>query len=64
LPELRNGGHEYDGPYRQIFTAEMNIDGTAWRAEKRTSGQFDKGFPQLHVAGSKSYTIWQQTDVS
>ena len=56
--------HEYDGPYRQIFTAEMNIDGTAWRAEKRTSGQFDKVFPQLHVAGSKIYTIWQQADAT
>jgi hypothetical protein len=26
--------HEYDGPFRQIFTAEMNVDGTGWRAEK------------------------------
>jgi len=31
--------HEYDGPYRQIFTAEMNINGTGRKAEKRTSGQ-------------------------
>lgn len=30
--------HEYDGSFRQIFTAEMNIDGTDWKAEKRTSG--------------------------
>ena len=28
--------HEYDGPFRQIFTAEMNIDGTGWKAETRT----------------------------
>src|SRR4030042_5270525 len=56
--------HEYDGPFRQIFTAEMNIDGTAWKAEKRTSGQFDKVFPQLHVAGGKIYTIWQQADAT
>jgi hypothetical protein len=56
--------HEYDGPYRQIFTAEMNIDGTGWKAEKKTSGQFDKVFPQLHVAGGKIYTIWQQADAT
>jgi hypothetical protein len=56
--------HEYDGPFRQIFTAEMNIDGTAWKADKRTSGQFDKVFPQLHVAGNKIYYIWQQPDAT
>jgi len=56
--------HEYDGPFRQIFTAEMNRDGTGWKAEKRTSGQFDKVFPQLHVAGSKIYYVWQQPDAT
>jgi len=56
--------HEYDGPFRQIFTAEMNIDGTGWKAEKRTSGQFDKVFPQLHVARNKIYTVWQQPDAT
>jgi len=56
--------HEYDGPYRQIFTAEMNIDGTGWKAEKRTSGQFDKVFPQLHVAGGVIYCVWQQPDAT
>jgi len=56
--------HEYDGPSRQIFTAEMNMDGTDWKAEKRTSGQFDKVFPQLHVAGSKIYYVWQQPDAT
>jgi hypothetical protein len=56
--------HEYGGPYRQIFTAEMNIDGTAWKAEKRTAEQFDKVFPQLLVAGNKIYTIWQQPDAT
>jgi hypothetical protein len=54
--------HEYDGPYRQIFTAEMNTDGTKWKAEKRTSGQFDKVFPQLHVVGNKIYYVRQQPD--
>ena len=54
--------HEYDGPFRQIFTAEMNIDGTGWKAEKRTSGQFDKVFPQLQVVGNKIYYVRQQPD--
>jgi len=56
--------HEYDGPYRQIFTAEMNVDGTDWRAEKRTFGQFDKVFPQLQVVGNKIYYVRQQPDAS
>ena len=56
--------HEYDGPFRQIFTAEMNIDGTGWRAEKRTSGQFDKVFPQLQVVGNKIYYVRQQPDMA
>jgi hypothetical protein len=56
--------HEYDGPFRQIFTAEMSIDGTGWKAEKRTSGQFDKVFPELHVAGNKIYYVRQQPDAT
>jgi len=56
--------HEYDGPYRQIFTAGMNVDGTGWKAEKRTSGQFDKVFPQLQVVGNKIYYVRQQPDAT
>ena len=56
--------HEYDGPYRQIFTAEMSIDGTAWKAEKRTSGQYDKVFPQLQVVGNRIYYVRQQPDAT
>ncbi|OGQ11662.1 MAG: hypothetical protein A2026_18335 [Deltaproteobacteria bacterium RBG_19FT_COMBO_46_12] len=56
--------HEYDGPFRQIFTAEMNIDGTGWKAVQRTSGRYDKVFPQLQVAGGKTYYVWQQSDVT
>ena len=56
--------HEYDGPFRQVFTAEMNTDGTGWKAEKRTSGQFDKVFPQLHVVENKIYFVRQQPDAS
>ncbi len=54
--------HEYDGPFRQIFTGEMNVDGTGWKAEKRTSGPFDKVFPQLQVARNKVYYVRQQPD--
>ena len=56
--------HEYDGPFRQIFTAEMNIDGRGWNAEKRTLGQYDKTFPQLQVVGSKIYYVRQQPDAT
>ena len=54
--------HEYDGPYRQIFTAEMNVDGMGWKAEKRTSGPSDKTFPQLQVVVNKIYYVHQQPD--
>ena len=54
--------HEYDGPFRQIFTAQMNPDGTAWKAEKKTSGQFDKVFPQLQAAEKRIYYVRQQPD--
>ena len=54
--------HEYDGPFRQIFTAEMNINRTGWKAEKKTSGQYDKTFPQLQVVASKIYYVRQQPD--
>ncbi len=56
--------HEYDGPFRKIFTAEMNMDGTGWKAERRTSGQFDKVFPQLQVIGNKIYYVRQQPDAT
>lgn len=56
--------HEYDGPFRQIFTAGMNVDGTGWKAEKRTSGPFDKVFPQLQVAGNRIYYVRQQPDTA
>jgi hypothetical protein len=56
--------HEYDGPFRQIFTAEMNTDGTGWKAEKRTSGQFDKVFPQLQVVENRIYYVRQQPDAT
>jgi hypothetical protein len=56
--------HEYDGPFRQIFIAEMNIEGTGWKSEKRTSGQFDKVFPQLQVVGNKIYYVRQQPDAT
>ena len=56
--------HEYDGPFRQIFTAEMNIDGTGWKAEKRTAGQYDKVFPQIQMVNNKIYYVRQQPDAT
>ena len=56
--------HEYDGPFRQIFTAQMSTDGTGWKADQRTSGQFDKVFPQLQVSGNKIYYVRQQPDAT
>jgi hypothetical protein len=56
--------HEYDGPFRQMFTAEMNMDGTDWKAEKRTSGQSDKVFPQLQVVNDRIYYARQQPDAT
>jgi uncharacterized protein (DUF3820 family) len=56
--------HDYDGPFRQIFTAQMNLDGTGWKAEKKTSGPFDKVFPQLHVVGKKICYVRQQPDAT
>jgi hypothetical protein len=54
--------HEYDGPFRQIFTAVMHINGKGWKAEKKTSGQYDKVFPQLQVFEDKIYYVRQQPD--
>ena len=39
--------HEYDGPFRQIFIAVMNVDGTGWRAMKKTSTPFEKVEPRF-----------------
>ncbi|NWF53751.1 MAG: hypothetical protein HXY45_03040 [Syntrophaceae bacterium] len=54
--------HEYDGPVRQVFTGEMNADGTGWKARMRTSGLFDKTFPQLQVSGDRIFYVRQQPD--
>ena len=45
---------------RQIWTMEMNIDGTGWKEVQRTSTPFDKQFPQLQVAGGKVYYVWHE----
>jgi len=56
--------HEYDGPVRQIFTAEMNLQGSGWKATQRTFGPYDKTFPQLQVLGNKIYYVRQQPDAT
>jgi len=54
--------HEYDGPFRQILTAEMNVDGSGWKAAQRTNTPFDKQFPQLQVVDTKIYYTWNESD--
>ena len=56
--------NESDGKYRQIWTAEMNIDGTDWKATKRTSSPFDKFEPQFQLVGDKIYFVWRESDGS
>jgi hypothetical protein len=59
--------HEADGPdwqkaRYQIWTSQMNIDGTGWLATQRTFAGFDKYTPQLQVAGGKIYYVWEESD--
>jgi hypothetical protein len=44
----------------QIWTAEMNTDGTGWTATNRTSSAYNKTWPQLHVVGDNIYYVWQE----
>ena len=46
----------------QIWTAEMNIDSTGWKAIKRTTSGYTKWNPQLQVVGSKIYYVWSEDD--
>jgi hypothetical protein len=68
-----NGGkiyyawHEADGAdFRkaryQIWTAQMNIEGTNWRETQRTNTAVDKYTPQLEVNGDKIYYVWEESD--
>jgi hypothetical protein len=44
--------------YWQVWTAEMNKDGTGWEARQRTYTHIDKWRPELHVVGGKVYMVW------
>jgi hypothetical protein len=57
---------ENDGSYDQIWTAMLNLDLTDLKAleRKRTSGAFDKKYPQLQSHGEKIHYIWSQDDGS
>jgi hypothetical protein len=46
--------------YWQIWTAEMNVDGTDWQAVQRTTGAPSKWRPELQVVGGKIYYTWWQ----
>jgi len=59
--------HQADGPDSrkakyQVWTAEMNIDGSDWAAIQRTFSPFDKYTPQLQVFRNKIYYIWEESD--
>jgi hypothetical protein len=59
--------HEADGPdWRkaryQIWTAVMNVDGTGWQVNQRTTAGFDKYTPQLQVTGGTIYYVWEESD--
>jgi hypothetical protein len=46
--------------YWQVWTAEMNVDGTGWQAVQRTTGAPSKWRPELQVVGGKIYYTWWQ----
>jgi hypothetical protein len=48
----------------QIWTAEMNTDGTGWSATERTDSAYSKMCPQLQVVDNKIYYIWTEEDDS
>lgn len=56
--------HQPVGAYTQIFTAEMNLDGTGWSAAQRTTSNYNKSYPQLQVVGDWIYYVWFETDAS
>ena len=65
---LRIAGDKYfiswsypdDEGYWQIWTAEMNTDGTGWTQTQRTTGSPSKWRPELQVVGGKIYRTWWQ----
>jgi len=52
--------HKDAAGYYQIWTAEMNTDGSGWTANRRTSTATSKYNPQLQVVGDKIYYVWQE----
>jgi uncharacterized repeat protein (TIGR01451 family) len=53
---------ELDGLSFQIFTGEMDTDGSDWSATQRTTTASAKSLPQLQVVGDKIYYIWSEFD--
>jgi hypothetical protein len=49
-----------DSGYFQIWTAEMDTDGTGWSATKRTTTTYHKYHPQFQVVGDKIYYVWYE----
>ncbi|MBW2977888.1 hypothetical protein KY331_03525 [Candidatus Woesearchaeota archaeon] len=56
---------EYSGGgYYQIWTAEINTDGTGWTATQRTTTSYNKRFPQMQIVGDKMHFTWTESDWS
>jgi hypothetical protein len=53
-------GETDDSYYNQIWSGEMNTDGTGWAATQRTTGNYTKVAAQLQVVGGKIYYVWEQ----
>ncbi len=54
---------EWDGSDYQVWTGEMNNDGTNWTAAKRTEGAgYNKSGLQFQVVGTKTYYVWEQNN--
>lgn len=52
--------------FYEIFTAEMNTDGTGWSTTQRTITPFDSWYPQLALdaVNGKIYYVYQEADGS
>jgi hypothetical protein len=55
-------GSDFRRARYQIWTAEMNIDGSEWQAIQRTGTPFDKYTPKLRLVGDKIYYVWEESD--
>lgn len=53
-----------DGDNTQIWTAEMNTDGSGWNATQRTFTAYNSSLPKLQVVDNKIYYVYSEHDGS